>query len=416
MVPARNSVRTFWAGPPICDDDAAFERRGQLRRQASMPRRNPYFQPPGSQVNPLSLLHECGEHLGNTSDTYMYESHLPEMEGLDDDEDFRDSVLQNGRPVYSSYSHESRLLDLSAHQPPQEQRGMPAARRASGRGSPLPQPSRLAGQLPCQTLHRVPQQSGCAGNAQAQQRGRSAKRQRVSLPLHEQDEPQRIRSIDAEIRQLYEMRRQVIDLECGGTNDPAKSHREGSHVTTPSVCCESQPSPGSQRNVPYDTDAHETDGRRSSKRARASPCRPGQRQQVAQPSASVAADSFVQHNQAHVQTKPSMKPQRRNSSSMSGAQRAASSPREPSLLGSARHPCRKAGVTWDKARGKWMARVRHGDKWYRLGRHTTWEAAALHVDQTREELRQDEKLGATGGFNSGIEGPDLVSDMQHTLA
>jgi hypothetical protein len=30
----------------------------------------------------------------------------------------------------------------------------------------LPQPSRLAGQLPCQTLHRVPQQSGCAGNAQ----------------------------------------------------------------------------------------------------------------------------------------------------------------------------------------------------------------------------------------------------------
>jgi hypothetical protein len=367
MVPARNSVRTFWAGPPICDDDAAFERRGQLRRQASMPRRNPYFQPPGSQVNPLSLLHECGEHLGNTSDTYMYESHLPEMEGLDDDEDFRDSVLQNGRPVYSSYSHESRLLDLSAHQPPQEQRGMPAARRASGRGSPLPQPSRLAGQLPCQTLHRVPQQSGCAGNAQAQQRGRSAKRQRVSLPLHEQDEPQRIRSIDAEIRQLYEMRRQVIDLECGGTNDPAKSHREGSHVTTPSVCCESQPSPGSQRNVPYDTDAQETGGRRSSKRARASPCHPGQRQQVAQPSASVAADSFVQHNQAHVQTKPSMKPQRRNSSSMSGAQRAASSPREPSLLGSARHPCRKAGVTWDKARGKWMARVRHGDKWYRLG-------------------------------------------------
>jgi hypothetical protein len=36
--------------------------------------------------------------------------------------------------------------------------------------------------------------------------------------------------------------------------------------------------------------------------------------------------------------------------------------------------------------------------------------------QKREELRQDEKLGATGGFNSGIEGPDLVSDMQHTLA
>jgi hypothetical protein len=48
-------------------------------------------------------------------------------------------------------------------------------------------------------------------------------------------------------------------------------------------------SPGSQRNVSYDTDAHKTDRRRSSKRARASPCHPGQRQQVAQPSARGAA-------------------------------------------------------------------------------------------------------------------------------